>query len=246
MLGGNCFESLESRLAMDGAMSAWSVEQLPTYGTYDAFRAAVIARAEHDFATMFGQPIEAAQPIDYGLPARLELYASDASDLLSGANYSDAQLASGTIGNNQVAGVDESGRSESDGSFVYLLRDGKLEIVDVRDPAQPKFVSTTTLDGWDEGEYLFGSRLTVISSEVSRNLMTTSDPSLSSSGYADSLPGATLVTVYDVSDPSSPQIIEKTRLDGNYVDSRAVDDKVYVILASGWPTLPAPEAICDS
>jgi hypothetical protein len=38
------------------------------------------------------------------------------------------------------------------------------------------------------------------------------------------------VTTFDVSDPTSPQVVEQTTLDGNYADSRMIDGKLYLVL----------------
>ena len=48
------------------------------------------------------------------------------------------------------------------------------------------------------------------------------------------------LTVFDVTDPTAPQVVQATYLDGNYVESRAVGDDVYVVLQNGLDNLPAP------
>ncbi|HND56265.1 MAG TPA: beta-propeller domain-containing protein, partial [Pirellulaceae bacterium] len=251
-------ESLEDRLAMDGAMGAWSIEQLPTYGTYEKFRADIIARADEDFQWYFGREETYYPPVwdegfDFASDLTPVLYSSsDNQTVFRNALHSELSVSAllssdgADQTNNQVAGVDEIDRVETDGSYLYVLRNGHLDIVDARNPANPSLASSTAIAGWIEGEYLFGDRLTVISIEVNQPWMVPAiwPPSTAYTMAARSA-GTTTVTVFDVSDRTAPRVVEKTQLDGGYVDSRAIDDKVYVVLSSPMPTLPMPRQVCD-
>lgn len=156
---------------------------------------------------------------------------------------SDAALMSTTNGtpqhsdtNTQVAGVDEGDFVETDGKYLYVLTNNKLVILDARHAANLKELSETELSGNCVAEYLDGNRLTVISMEYNwwggRNSI-----------YEDASARADIafypwwgywskpevkVTVFDVSDPNSPTVVQETRIDGSYEDSRAIDGTVYV------------------
>src|SRR6185436_18965271 len=51
---------------------------------------------------------------------------------------------------------------------------------------------------------------------------------------------STIVTVLDVSDRSAPTVVQKTKMEGQYVDSRAVGDFVYVLVNNTNAIAPAP------
>lgn len=140
--------------------------------------------------------------------------------------------------NTQVEGVDEGDVIENDGKYLYLLNNNQLVILQADPAAEMQELSRVAFDGYAIAEYLDGDRLTVISQEYS---------------YGDSYYGgfvgiriaapssdATVVSVFDVSDPSAPTLEKQVRLDGSYVDSRAFNGQVHVITTNDL-ALPAPE-----
>ena len=50
--------------------------------------------------------------------------------------------------------------------------------------------------------------------------------------YPDDIQSTTIVTVFDVSDRAHPAIVQKTTLEGSYIESRAVGDFVYLVLSN--------------
>src|SRR6185503_13549590 len=56
---------------------------------------------------------------------------------------------------------------------------------------------------------------------------------------------STVVTVLDVSDRTAPTVVQKTKMDGAYVDSRAVGGFVYVLVNNANAVAPAPLLIDD-
>ena len=138
--------------------------------------------------------------------------------------------------NVQVAGVDEADIVETDGDYLYVLTGGELIIAKAWPADETSIVSRVAIEG-DQviGEYLHGDRLAVIS----RKWEDWSVPADVPPGVEiDAIGGwwpwprtsVTWVTVYDVSDRASPTIVEKTRLDGAYVESRRIDDFVFLVL----------------
>ncbi len=146
----------------------------------------------------------------------------------SGLKYSDT--------NTQVSGVDEADLIENDGQFLYSLAGHELVITEVAEATMLEVVSQTALEGEPVGIYLEGNRLTVLSEFW--------DPEYQ--GIAGAFvrpPSTTLVSVYDVSDRAQPALAYTTWLDGRYVESRRVDDTVFVVTDPGEILLPAPEFI---
>lgn len=155
--------------------------------------------------------------------------------------------------NVQVAGVDEGDVIETDGDYLYILTGGELIIAKAWPAEEMSIVSRVTIDGQLIGEYLNGDRLTVISQKWEDDRVAPDEPSdWRISGFRCWGPWSydTWVTVYDVSDRESPAIVRTTKLDGAHVESRRIDDSVFVVLREGrvdtWLPEPNRELVGDS
>ena len=151
--------------------------------------------------------------------------------------------------NVQVAGVDEGDVVETDGNYLYVLTGGELIIAKSWPAEETSIVSRVAIEG-DQviGEYLHGDRLAVISRKwVDQPIL----PDVPLGAEVDALDGwwpwprrsVTWVTVYDVSDRASPTMVEKTRLDGAYVESRRIDDFIFLVLRDDGVNRWLPEPI---
>ena len=162
--------------------------------------------------------------------------------------------------NVQVQGVDESDIVKTDGNFLYLLNNGELVIMDAWPADQTHIISRTAVDGWAQDMYLDGDRLTVISqtwqyAEPATDLpVVGGEANLAASGEAFKImPGIgwwggpgfwggrsqTLVTVYDISDRTTPAMVSQTTLDGSLSSSRRIDANAYFVLNSSL-NVPTP------
>jgi hypothetical protein len=107
-------------------------------------------------------------------------------------------------------------------------------------------VSRTTVDGNAAGMYLVGSRLAVVSTVYDyRVFLGDVQQRLAAPlGAAVIEPGRprVMLTVFDVSNPAAPALVEKTQVAGSYETSRAIGDRVYVVVRNDtWP--PPPESV---
>ena len=143
--------------------------------------------------------------------------------------------------NVQVAGVDEDDIVETDGNFVYTLRQDGLAIVRSHPEQTMEIVSHIEVEGSPVGMYLHGDRVTVISQIFSDPGPVLYDgPALQSEaiGFTDTFfdpyprQVTTLVTVMDVTDRSSPGIVQRTEFDGDFSESRRIGDQVFLVLNS--------------
>ena len=57
--------------------------------------------------------------------------------------------------------------------------------------------------------------------------------------------GSTVISVYDVSDRSQPELVQKTKLDGTYVESRRIADKIFVVQRNQRLSAPDPLLTCE-
>jgi len=156
--------------------------------------------------------------------------------------------------NVQVAGVDEHDIVETDGFFIYTLRGSELTIVNALPADDLRIVSRTEITGNPVGMYLSGDRVTVISENTRDFDYPTWDYPRDS--FADSSdrsqsfypgppqPSSTLVTVLDVTDRTSPEMVSETKFDGRFKDSRRIDNQVFLVLQSDT-VLPELISTCN-
>jgi uncharacterized secreted protein with C-terminal beta-propeller domain len=149
--------------------------------------------------------------------------------------------------NVQEVGVDEADVVETDGRYIYSLTGyyGEGDLV-VTDTQSNTVVARYDVTGSATGLYLIGERLTILSwnyvddsPKVPPGGVLEDRPVVVCGGFF--LPTAfeqdVHVTVLDVSNPASPKKIEETLVDGNYVSSRAIGGRVYVVVNN---TIKAP------
>lgn len=141
--------------------------------------------------------------------------------------------------NTQVDGVDEGDILENDGQHLFVLNGNDLLIMQAFPAGEMQELSRIRFEGYAIAEYLDGDRLTVISQEYHY------DGGFGGPIFFDAIRFApssatTVVSTFDVSDPSNPTLEKQTTLDGHYVDSRAFNGQVHVITSNDL-ALPAPE-----
>ena len=188
------------------------------------------------------------------------------SDAVAGGSFSVLGTATNTTSssttNVQVTGVDEGDLVETDGRYIYSVADGGLTIVDAWPASQLHVEASTSIQGQTVAMYLYNDRLTVLSeiggNRFAKDGMPLIMPTLvlgSSGGLIDSLGligtafdsgspwGLTAslglkVTVFDIADRAAPVMVQETILDGRLVESRAIDDRVFVVMEND--KTPAP------
>jgi len=150
--------------------------------------------------------------------------------------------------NNQVAGVDEGDLVKTDGTHIYALGGGGVDIVAVESPAAASLVSHLDLPGQERALFLHGTRLTVIGEQGEWFFA----PQEAASGFAarilpyqGSWQARVTVSVVDVADAANPTVVETSSLDGFFLDARAVDGRVLVVTRDGID-MPAPAILPDA
>jgi len=146
------------------------------------------------------------------------LDASAASDSAVAPSAGAPSVAAPTAGvdysstNTQEVGVDEGDIVETDGNYVYVANTDGLRIVSVADA---KVVAQPELPSGSHQLLLDGDRLVVVTS--------------SWTGAAD-----TIVSLYDVSDPTKPSLLRRTHLEGNAVATRSVDGVARLVITTAF------------
>ena len=176
--------------------------------------------------------IEAVQRVIETDSARGEVLSFDTAEIVSDTNV-------------QVAGVDEGDIVETDGTHIFVLRGNKLTILSAATETAPsEVVSQVTLSDDGHGRYgadgemiLFEDRLTIVIPHHTRSYR-------SFSYYYK--PRTTIVT-FDVSDPTAPEVVQESIVDGKVLGTRAVSGQLYVSLSNTHtvPFLPTLQAYPD-
>ena len=160
----------------------------------------------------------------------------------------DGREVSGT--NVQEEGVDEPDIVKTDGTHLYAVVAGELQIVDISDPAGPVVRSSTPLaGGWGAELLLVDDRL-LVTQTLSGGWdepMPLDGGGASDDGRAaigampvDPGPGGpvpwsssrTSLALVDVSDPTAPRVERTWSSEGSYVSARMVDGVARVVIRS--------------
>jgi inhibitor of cysteine peptidase len=151
--------------------------------------------------------------------------------------------------NVQVLGVDEADYVKTDGNFLYTLGSKGLSVIDVQSQA---LIHQQAFEGTPVGLYLRGNRLAVITYTWTLHKLKLPDgvhlEADSLVDYWGDSPQVVdeyvKVTVLDVSDPTAPAVAEETRVDGSYLDSRAIGDRIYLVVSNPLH-VPSPRYVAD-
>ncbi len=219
-----------------------SEEQLKDYLVEDALK---------KYSTQFGKVVGFPWWLNKTKTIELDISKSSVAQLATtdvdavafgGSTLAEARTDDFSDTNTQEEGVDEADLIETDGEYIYQVADRSLTIVDARNPKRLNVASQMDLSdlGNIRGAYLYEDKLTVIS---------TSSPwyysSIGSFFYNPIRSNPTVnVTVLDVSDPTSVELEETSRLDGTLLSSRAIGDQVYVVTEASFG-LPGPVRTFD-
>ncbi len=215
------------------------IPQSEPYSTFERFNSGdelekyLVDNAIKKYSNLFGK--------------ELSFWYSTTSDVsldsaVSGSVTTEAFSASGDFSqtNTQEQGVDEADLVETDGSYIYQVIGSNLTIVDARNSEKLNIASETDLKnlGNIQGAYLYEDKLTVISTASPWQFWSTSFIDYNPVSFNPTVN----VSVFDVSDPTSVVLEEKSELDGYLLSSRAVGDQVYVITQAAFG-LPQPQLI---
>jgi uncharacterized secreted protein with C-terminal beta-propeller domain len=208
-------------------------EPYPTFASLEAYTQFLLDDALARYEHRFGQPVWSFYPRVYST-GDVALTSSDRS-------HSETNV--------QVAGVDEGDIIEFDSDYLYMLTDGDLVIVDAWPGDELSIASRFDIEGRPIAQFLHGERLTIVS-EVGGGYLHPMRPYDAGWGVGDAimwpypeLPSSTIVTVLDVSDRAAPALVQRTEMEGKYVDSRAVEGVVYVLVDNANAVAQEPQLV---
>ena len=124
--------------------------------------------------------------------------------------------------NNQVDGVEEADRVQTDGRYLYLVDDTRLLIFDTQDAQELHLVSALELGSANTQVFLHDGIITAVTKSGSYK-----NPTVT-------------VRQIDVTDPADPRLLETTTLDGSLLSTRQIGDRVYVVTTGALNRFPRP------
>ncbi len=179
----------------------------------------------------------------------------------NGADTSQSTEDSFSETTTQEEGVDEADVVKTDGTYVYVISDDKLRIVQAAPMEQLAQIAELDLEGNGREMYLYGDTVVALT-EVYRGYPYGGGVIFEDVAFVDTDTGGaadeggtgqdvgdtgssdgdfimpeydrpkTIVTIIDVSTPSAPRIISTTTFDGSIGSSRMVGGMLYLVLAN--------------
>lgn len=140
------------------------------------------------------------------------------SGVTAGASGAQDSAQAYSTTNIQVEGVDEADIVKNDGEYIYVVSGKKVVIVDAYPAENMKILSEIDLNKSVRNIFVNKDKLVIFAEDYNKNI----------------------VSIYDVSDRSNPVLDEEIKADGYYVDSRMINDYVYVI-SSKYVNMNNPE-----
>ena len=132
--------------------------------------------------------------------------------------------------NIQVEGVDEPDMVKNDGKYIYVVSGSRVVIVDAFPADNMKIISEINLSDQVGNIFVNGDKLIIFSQQYSPIIygkVRCMAIGCIMPPYQDE--SKTAVYIYDISDRENPKIGENISLTGNYVDSRMIDNYVYLV-----------------
>src|SRR5438105_3500282 len=175
--------------------------------------------------------------------------AAGPSNSAGAAPTPSAPPASYTTTNTHVVGVDEADFMKNDGTRIFTLSGGSLNVVKSWPPQDLSLATKLPIEGWPTAMFLDGNTGVVLSSTwVTRTAGSTSStpvlcpPCPVGSACVAMYPACagdpiTKVTVVDASDSTALKVTAEQYLPGSVVSSRRIDSSLRVVLSESiqWP-----------
>jgi uncharacterized secreted protein with C-terminal beta-propeller domain len=147
-----------------------------------------------------------------------------------------ASQVSGT--NNQVVGVDEADFIKNDNKYIYVVSGSSLRILQAWPAPMTKEIAKVAIEGTARKLFVQGDRALVYSSLSQK----TSSVKECTYGYNCSFVGdgnPTKLTIFDISDRTTPRLVRALRLSGSYINARRIGDIVHTVVTSPGVSFPS-------
>lgn len=149
--------------------------------------------------------------------------------------------------NVQVKQVDEPDYIKTDGTFVYVVYDRNLTIIDAYPAEDAKVVSKVSLDIENQNlqnMFLNGDRLAIFYSSYDTK---ETIPLFEIEPYPVNRP-VTHALIVDISDKESPKIVDDYSIEGYFFDARMIEEQIYFVTVNNvdYYNAPIPRILINS
>lgn len=182
--------------------------------------------------------------------AGADLLSNAAAEDVSSAEQSSAEKRDFSTTNLQVTGVDESDIVKTDGNYIYIASNDKVQIVDVtgKEPRQLDSITPGFSGNMDRIRemYVADGHLILIIQTEDTDILDSNEPGIfeSSKMMVDmafrpyvSNSVHTKVLTYDITSASGARLMGTFTQDGSYHTSRKIGDRLYVFTDYGYPMM---------
>ncbi|MCP4683702.1 MAG: hypothetical protein GY864_15335 [Desulfobacterales bacterium] len=153
-------------------------------------------------------------------------YGPDATAAEGAQEYSET--------NTQVTGVDEADFVKNDGSHIYILADGRFQIIDTWPPESLHEVSSIEIEGQPKKMFMHKQRAFIYSSleylDSGAYYYSSYSAPECTYGYNCDFTGdgrEAKITIIDISNLAEPVIVREIFFSGSYINSRRIQDAVH-------------------
>ncbi len=132
--------------------------------------------------------------------------------------------------NTQTEGVDEADIIKTDGKYIYYIVNQKVVIIDIQNSSNSKKISEIPFETKDTSLrelYLNEDKLVVIASQNELKTETRSIYETTDVAYVDGIKIKTVAIIYNIQNREKPEEERRIEIEGNYISSRMIDDKLY-------------------
>lgn len=136
--------------------------------------------------------------------------------------------------NTQVDNVDEADVVKTDGDYIYYLAQDKIYIINSKNLTQESVIEFEKGDNAKVNPseiYIYKDKLIVLENSYTISERRMSEDVVNSLVEVDTVSreSKTVAQVYDISNKQKPELIRELELDGNYMNSRMIGNKLYLI-----------------
>lgn len=216
---------------------------------YAVMESSAAAAEEFDAAMPAGTMAPTAMPVSE-TAATTSLGGFDAGDADQAASAEASGTATVAGTNTQEVGVDEPDIVKADGDRIVTISENVLTYVDISGDEPVVTGRLTIPEGWGHQLFLAGDRAVLVTNtggtygqpmpvDVAVGTVapdSTIAPSIVEQPYSDR-PSATLIEV-DLSNPADLRIAATLRIEGQYLNARAVGDRLLLAVSTGPQWMP--------
>jgi uncharacterized secreted protein with C-terminal beta-propeller domain len=163
-----------------------------------------------------------------------------------GAPAPSAPPASYSTTNTQVTGVDEADFMKNDGTRIFTLSGGALNVVKSWPPQDLALAGTLAIEGWPGSMFLDGDTVVVLSTmwsmpsasgSAGQAICPLCPLGMGCAGMCNNIAPVTKITIVDASDTTSLKVSAEQYLPGWSMTSRRIGASVRVVLSQSiqWP-----------